>query len=113
MKSFISAITSFVSNKSAETDIRAWLTQQGLNGKSAQITGVELHATQRPGWLQVFRLEASCKTAQGDNAQLFGALRSDERQGEPQIHVDTKLAVREEQLAVWSEGLITLKRHSK
>ncbi len=113
MKTCSSAITSFVGISSAEKDIRAWLTQQGFNGKTAEITGVELHALKRPGWLQIFRFEACCRTAKGDNAQLFGAMRSDERDGKPQIQFDTKLAVRDEQLAIWSEGLITLKRHFK
>ena len=111
MKTFISAITTLIVNKSAETDYR--LTQQGLNGKSAHITGVEMHASQRPEWLRVFRFEATFSTAQGDNTQLSAAMRSDEREGESQIQVDTKLSVRDEQLAIWSEGLITLKRHSK
>jgi hypothetical protein len=74
---------------------------------------LELHAIKRPGWLQVFRFEVFCKTAAGDNTQLFGAMRSDERFGDPEIQVDRELAVRDKQLAIWSAGLITQKRHRK
>ena len=102
-----------ISNKSVEKDIRDWLSQQGYTGKTAQFMEIELHAIKRPGWLQVFRFEASCTTAEGYKTQLFGAMRSDERYGAPQIHVDKDLAVRDEQLAIWSEGLITQKRHRK
>jgi len=105
-------MNSLFGNKSAEKDIRDWLSQQGYT-KTAQLSDVELHAIKRPGWLQVFRFEARWNTANGDNRQLFGAMRSDERYGAPQFHVDGERAVRDKQLAVWSEGLITQRRHRK
>ena len=100
-------------NKSAEKDIRDWLSQNGYVGNSARFVEVELHAIQRPGWLQVFRFEATCNNVAGDQVQFFGAMRSDERYGAPQIVVDQDLTVRDEQLAIWSDGLITHKRHRK
>lgn len=104
---------SLIGNKSSEKDIRDWLSQNGYIGKTAQFTEMELHAIKRPGWLQVFRFEAICITAEGNKAQLFGAMKSDERYGDPQIQVDGDLAARDQQLAIWSEGLITQKRHRK
>jgi len=113
MKTLISALKSLIGNKSAEKDIRDWLSQQGYVGKTAQFAEVELHAIKRPGWLQIFRFETSCMTAEGERAQLFGAMRSDERYGAPQILVDADLTVRDQQLATWSDGLITHKRRRK
>ena len=113
MKSIASAIRSLIGNKSAEKDIRSLLTQQGYNGKSAEFAEIELHAIQRPGWLQVFRFEAHWSNDNGDLKQLFGALRSDERYADAQFFVDERMDVRDEQLAIWALGLITQKRHRK
>ena len=104
---------SFIGNKSAEKDIRDWLSQNGYCGKSAKFTEIELHAIKRPGWLQVFRFELRGLTAEYQNVQLFGAMRSDERYGQPTIVVREDLASRDTQLAEWSEGLITQRRHRK
>ena len=104
---------SLIRNRSTEKDIRDWLSKNGYVGNSTRFVEVELHAIKRPGWLQVFRFEAACVTEAGDKSQLFGALRSDERYGKPQIVVDEDVSVRDEQLVIWSDGLITHKRNRK
>ena len=102
---------SLIGNKSAEKDIRDWLTQNGYQGKSARFTEIELHAIKRPGWLQIFRFEFSVLTAEEVRVQLFGAMRADERYGKPKIMVDPDVLSRDTQLDEWSAGLITLRQH--
>ena len=104
---------SLIGNKSAVKDIRDWLSQNGYCGKSAKFAEVELHAIKRPGWLQVFRFELQGLTAEHRSVQLFGAIHSDERYGQPEIVVHEDLAARDAQLAQWSEGLITQRRHRR
>ena len=104
-------IKSLIRNKSAEKDVRDWLSKNEYIGESAKFTELELHAIQRPGWLQVFRFEISVQTSERRTIQLFGAMRSDERFGRPKIVVYESLAERDAHLAEWSEGLITQRRH--
>ena len=104
---------SFIRNKSAEKDIRDWLSQNGFCGKSATFSEIELHAIQRPGWLQIFRFQLKVSTAERRYIQLFGGMHSDERFGTPRIAVYEDIAERDAQLAEWSEGLITQRRHRR
>jgi hypothetical protein len=103
-------VKNLIGNKSAEKDIRDWLPENGYNGKSAKFVEVELHAIMRPGWLQVFRFEVKCLSADDQSVQLFGAMRSDERYGRPAIVVSEDIEIRDLQLAEWSDGLITQRR---
>lgn len=103
----------FIANKAAEKDIRDWLSQNGFRGKSAKFTELELHAIQRPGWLQIFRFELQAFTADSLQVQLFGAMHADERYGRPKIVVHEDVTMRDEQLADWSAGLITQRRHRR
>ena len=103
----------FIGNKSAEKDIRDWLLKNGYHEKSARFAEIELHAIKRPGWLQVFRFELTTLTADRESVQLFGAMYSDERYGEPKITVHEAIAERDSQLLAWSEGLITQRRYRK
>lgn len=100
-------------NKCAEKDIRDWLSENGYIGRSAKFSEIELHAIKRPGWLQIFRFELQGLTATNQSVQLFGAMNSDERYGPPKIVVFEDLAMRDTQLAEWSEGLITQRRHRR
>ena len=98
---------SLFGNKSAEKDIRDWLNENQYYGNSAQFVEIELHAIRRPGWLQVFRFEAKVKTVADEWVQLYGAMRSDERYGDPQMFASQQVTARDEQLATWSENMIT------
>ena len=102
---------SWLSNKSSEKDVRDWLSKNGYAGKSAEFAELELHAIKRPGWLQIFRFTVTVKTAENRIAQLFGAMRSDERFGKPKIVAHEDSQSRDTQLAEWSDGLITQRRH--
>ena len=103
---------SLIRNRSAEKDIRDWLSEQGLCGRTAEFAAVELHAIKRPGWLQVFRFEVCARNANDEWLQLFGAMRADERYGAPKVMVDLDPDKRNKQLADWSQDLIT-KRPAK
>ena len=49
------------SNRVTEKDIRDWLTLGGFDGRGAKIDDLELHAIERPGWVQVFRFFAQIR----------------------------------------------------
>ena len=76
---------SLIGNKVVEKDIRAWLSRNGYSGKSAKFTEIELHAIQRPGWLQIVCFAFSCLTAEHRVVQLFGGMHSDERYGPSRV----------------------------
>ena len=103
---------SLIRNRSAEKDIRDWLSKEGWCGRTAECAEVELHAIKRPGWLQIFRFEVRARNANDEWLQLFGAMRADERYGAPTVMVDLDPEERDKQLADWSQNLIT-KRHAK
>lgn len=104
---------SIFGNRSAERDIRDWLTSQGYSGKTASFVEIELHAIQRPGWFQVFRFEVHCLTADEEKTQLYGSMKSDERYGGPEIEVSPNIDVRDATLANWSDGLIMQRKHRR
>lgn len=104
---------SFIGYKVSEKEIRDWLSQNGYNGKSAKFAELELHALQRPGWLQIFRFTITLATAEIRKLQLFGAMHSDERFGPPKIFVFEDKAARDAQLDDWSRGLITHRQSRK
>ena len=72
-------------NKFTEKDIRQWLSEHGYYGNSAKFVELDLHAIQRPGWLQVFRFQVEAKAANGGWETYFGAVRDDERTHETTI----------------------------
>ena len=43
-----------IGNRVTEKDIRNWLDANGYVGRTARISDLELHAIERPGWVQVF-----------------------------------------------------------
>jgi len=82
-----------ISNRSTEADVRSWLNNNGFAGKTAKFEELELHAIQRPGWVQVFRFCARVKYHPLDNSNLeadgdvvtdwqevFGVALDDERE---------------------------------
>lgn len=97
---------SLIGNKVAEKDIREWLSQNGFFGRSARFKELELHAIQRPGWLQVFRFTVEAKTQTGGWTTFFGAVRDDERSNETTIKTFAKFSDQQRLLADWSANLI-------
>ena len=99
-----------IRNRSAEKDIRDWLSSQGMCGRTADSYEVELHAIQRPGWLQIFQFEVKALTSNKESLHLFGAMRSDERYGKPAIIASVSIEERDDQLNDWSRNLISKKK---
>ena len=50
-----------------ENAIRRHLSSEGYYGGTAKLRGVKLAAVQRPGWLQVFRFDATARVAANDD----------------------------------------------
>ena len=79
-------LTDFAKNRTTEKDVRAWLAVNGFDAQSAEILDVELHAVQRPGWLQIFRFRLRVKSSdkksdgsRNEKREYFGVVRDDER----------------------------------
>ena len=107
-----------IRNRTTEKDLRAWLDKNGFYGNSAQIKELELHAIQRPGWLQIFSFQVKAKSryeidvTEGDNdpwGDFFGVVRDDERRkgdNKTQVELFPELQQQQEKLHQWSDGLI-------
>lgn len=94
-----------IGNKTAEKDIRDWLSQNNWYGNSAKFIELELHAIQPPGWLQVFRFTVNAKATSDQRGKLFGVLRDDERFRRIEIEVFEDEPARNERLQEWSAKL--------
>ena len=95
-----------IGNKVAEKDIREFLNKHGYFGRSARFEELELHAIQRPGWLQVFRFCVQAKTIDDEWLTLYGAMKDDERFKMLEIELFDNINRRDHLLVSWSEGLM-------
>lgn len=95
-----------IGNRVAEKDIRDWLSDHGFYGSSALFSELELHAIQRPGWLQIFRFQIEVKAQNGERHSLYGVLRDDDRSNRLDIEVFEERDLQRELLDSWSENLI-------
>ena len=109
----ISMFRRMFQNRTTERDLRDWLSGHGYYGSSTQFDEIELHAIQRPGWLQVFRFSVSAKTEQDQWHELFGVVRDDERYRRLDVEIFQLEADRDEILTEWSTGLIVRRRRRK
>lgn len=118
-----------------EKAIRRHLSDNGYYGGSAKLRDVRLAAVQRPGWLQVFRFDATAKlvdpsdheaepsaassTGSPSHAQpaagraefheLFGLVREDHRHGKISVRVFRSGDQRRQLFASWGDGLLQLR----
>lgn len=96
-----------ITNRVTEKDLRDYLSTDGYYGRSARIHELELVAVQRPGWVQVFRVQVEAKHEETGWTELFGVIRDDERNGfEAQMFSNP--ADRDAAMSRLSEGLIQL-----
>ncbi|MEL6106283.1 MAG: hypothetical protein AAFU85_09605 [Planctomycetota bacterium] len=129
MQSFFRSIAekwnNWVGDKDMEVAIRRHLTQKGYFGGSVKLRNVRLVAVQRPGWLQVYRFEATARVSSGqtqdssDDAQapndqaqyqdLYGLVRDDARKSMTKVEVFQNPAERRALFRRWSEDLIQLR----
>ena len=56
-----------IGNSVTEKDIRDWLDANGYVGRTARINDLELHAIERPGWVQVFEFRVRAKASPAIN----------------------------------------------
>jgi hypothetical protein len=111
-----------------ENAIRRHLSDNGYFGGTAKLRTVRLAAVQRPGWLQVYRFEATARLADSKHAddaapededlaadfspvyhELFGLVREDHRKDQTAIRFFKTHEQRTELFRRWSDGLITLR----
>ncbi len=98
-----------IGNRTAEKDIRDYLSQNGYFGNSARFSELEIYAIQRPGWLQVFRFCVEAKTLDEREVLLFGVMKDDERFKINEIKLFENRNRRDAQLSIWSKGLVMAK----
>ena len=78
-------MTATIRNRVTEKDLREWLDQAGFAGQFANIDELELHAIERPGWVQIFRFEVSVRESEADAESerpwlnRWGVILDDER----------------------------------
>jgi len=102
-----------------ESAIRRHLSENGYFGGTAKLRAVRLAAVQRPGWLQVYRFEATARLAVVDSNDasepaatyhdLFGLVREDHRHNQTDVRVFPTSDHRKELFGRWSDGLIQLR----
>ena len=113
-------------DREMELAIRKHLNENGFFGGTAKLRNVRLVAVQRPGWLQVVRVEALARVRPDEPAdetadqeldpdqkpqyrQLFGLVRDDIRHKMNSVRVFEDEDQRRELFANWSEDLICLR----
>lgn len=97
-------LSNLAKNRTTEKDIRAWLKANGYEATTAKILEVELHAVERPGWLQIFRFRVVMGAA-----EHYGVVRDDERlrgKNKTQIELFDSAASQTAKLAELSKELI-------
>lgn len=113
-------------DREMEMAIRRHLSGEGYYGGSAKLRGVKLAAVKRPGWLQIFRFDATARLAPEANAEtdsappthsddsavyheLYGLVREDQRSGRVDVRVFRSGDQRSELFRRWSDGLLQLR----
>lgn len=106
-------------DRDMENAIRSHLNDNGYFGTSAKLQNIRLVAVQRPGWLQVFRFEATARVRfevaedqpdpEPEYRQLFGLVREDFRHKVQSIRSFDDEGQRKELFTRWSEDLIRLR----
>lgn len=107
-------------DRELEVAIRRHLTDAGYFGATAKLKNVRLVAVQRPGWLQVYRFEATARVRPADVVEdrpdpqavyreLLGLVKDDIRYNIHTVRTFLSEAERRELFADWSEDLICLR----
>lgn len=107
-------------DRDMEVAIRRHLTELGYFGPTAKLKNVRLVAVQRPGWLQVYRFEATARVrppdshddrpdAEPEYRELLGLVKDDIRYNVHTIRTFPTESERCELFAAWSEDLICLR----
>lgn len=102
-----------------EKAIRSHLSDEGFFGHTAKLKNVRLVAIQRPGWLQVFRFEATARVRivnsddgpdpEPEYRDVLGLVRDDIRKKINVVRTFEEESERKELFNRWSEDLICLR----
>jgi hypothetical protein len=118
LNSLKEAWDNWVGDHEMELEIRKHLTKNGYYGGTVKLKNVRLVAVERPGWLQVFRFEATARiqTEETDGPQpeaiyeeLYGLVQDDIRHKMTRVRVFREPEERRELYLRWSEDLIQLR----
>ncbi len=107
-------------DRDMELTIRRHLTENGYFGGTAKLQNVRLVAVQRPGWLQIYRFEATVRLrpdnpsddlpdAAAEYRELYGLVKDDIRHKINTVRVFDDEDERRELFSRWSEDLICLR----
>ncbi len=100
-----------IGNKVTEKEIRDWVGKHRADIQSIKFFELELHAIQRPGWLQVYRFHIHVKKTEEEQwSHLFGVVRSDERYNRFEIEFFENSNLRDYLMNQWSESMIKRRR---
>ncbi|MBL8890673.1 MAG: hypothetical protein JNL67_11910 [Planctomycetaceae bacterium] len=102
---FVELLDRWIGYRVTEKEILDWMKRQGYSTSANKLSQVHLYALQRPGWIQVFLFQVEVSKENGPR-YFYGAMRSDERYGEPEIKLFENQWERLHQLQEWSVGLI-------
>ena len=102
----VETFNQWVGYRVTEKEVLEWMQARGYTVSAANLSDMQLYALQRPGWVQVFRFRVEARDLQGQKKMMFGALRSDERYGGPEIEFFPTTTERDHRLQQWSVGLI-------
>lgn len=119
LKHFAKRWNDWCGDADMEKSIRKHLTGNGYFGQTAKLTNVRLVAVQRPGWLQVYRFEATARKQLPEQEdvpepgaeyhELFGLVKDDIRHNINTIRVFDDDTERKELFRRWSGDLICLR----
>ncbi|MCP4191397.1 MAG: hypothetical protein GY768_12300 [Planctomycetaceae bacterium] len=102
-------IRKLIRNKSSEKDVRDFLDGEGFVGMSAKFYELELHAIERPGWVQIYRFSVRVSDQSGRWVSLFGVIRDDQRKSR-KFWLTESESERKKKATDWSKGMISLER---
>lgn len=106
LKWFIERWTHWIGDSSLERAVQAELRRMGCAVHAAQIRRPRLIGIERPGWVQVHRLEVQTLSADKRPITLQGLVRDDGRKQRPQVLLTTDLRLLSQRADEWCEGLI-------
>ncbi|MGB7328926.1 MAG: hypothetical protein WBD31_28865 [Rubripirellula sp.] len=119
LKHFRERWNDWCGDRDMELTIRRHLNENGFFGQSAKLKNVRCVAIQRPGWLQVFRFEATVRVRietpddrpdpEPEYRTVFGLVRDDIRHNINTVRVFDGEEERRELFGRWSEDLIRLR----
>ena len=120
IKYFADRWNDWCGDREMELAIRRHLNQNGYFGNTARLQGVRLVAVQRPGWLQIYRFDATARVRpqnesdetpdeEAEYGKLYGLVRDDIRHKMNSVRVFENEDERKQLFAIWSEDLICLR----